>query len=280
MQTEYHVVPDVRHKRAYEIYSIDDVSTTNLDGGTVTEFQPFFACRHGRSTNVNPTYWHSKRTFSESKKDKGTEVWLTLVDLNFDPSKPASEVISVSTTCSNRDLPWELRNSGGESWGFQLEGQAPVKRIDPLVPPTLPCRIPEGEIRWRLISHLALNHFSITDGESGADALREILKLYDYNSVPATAQQIAGIEQVTSRRKTARISGGQSMGFCRGIEVEITFNPEQYVGVGAFLLASVLDKFIGLYASINSFTRLTTKMRNASEPFKVWPYRVGEQTIL
>ncbi len=279
-QTEYSVTPDVRNRRAFEVYSIDAVTSTNLDNSAVTEYQPFFACRHGRTSSLSPTYWHSKRVPSAIKNDRGTEVRLSLVDLNFDPSMPATEILSVATTCSNRDLPGELRTSGGESWGFQLEGQAPLKRIDPLVSPTLPSRIPEGELRWRLISHLALNHFSITGGESGADALRELLKLYDYNNSRATAQQIAGIDQISSRRKTARITGGASIGFCRGIELEITFDPEKYAGIGAFLMASVLDKFVGLYASINSFTRLSTRMRNSAEPFKVWPYRVGDQTVL
>ena len=279
-QTEYHVIPDVRHRRNYEVHSIDAVTSTDLNSGATTEYQPFFACRHGRAVDLAPTYWHSKRVPSAIKNDRGTEVWLSLVDLNFNPSLPPTEVLSLATTCSNRDLPGELRSSGGESWGFQLEGQAPINRIDPLVPPTLPCRLAEGELRWRLISHLALNHFSITDGEAGADALRELLKLYDYNNTRATTQQIAGIDSITSRRKTARITGGPAVGFCRGIELEITFDPEKYAGVGAFLLASVLDKFVGLYASINSFTRLSTRMSNMPEPFKVWPYRVGDQTIV
>lgn len=279
-QTEYHVIPDVRHRRAYEVYSIDDVTSTNLDTGAVTSYEPFFACRHGRSPDQAPTYWSWKRTPSTVKNDRGTEVWLSLVNLDFRPSLPAAEVLSLSTTCTNRDLPGELRTSGGEQWGFQLEAQAPIKRIDPLIPPTLPSRLPSGEHRWRLISHLALNHFSISDGAAGADALRELLKLYDYNNSRATSQQIAGIDSVTSRRKTARISGGPAMGFCRGVEIDIAFDPERYAGVGAFLLASVLDKFLGLYASINSFTRLSTRMRNAPEPFKVWPYRAGEQIIV
>ena len=279
-QTEYHVIPDVRHRRAYEVYSVDAVTSTDLNTSAISEYQPFYACRHGRTNEISPTYWHAKRIPSTFKNDRGTEVWLSLVDLGFNPTSPAVEVLSLSTTCSNRDLPGELRTSGGESWGFQLEGQAPIKRIDPLVPPTLPSRLPDGELRWRLISHLSLNHFSITDGEAGADALREILKLYDYNSSRSTSQQIAGIESVSSRRKTARITGGPSVGFCRGVELDITFDPEKYPGVGSYLLASVLDKFVGLYASINSYTRLTSRLKNAPEPFKVWPYRVGDQTIL
>ncbi|QDT55814.1 hypothetical protein Pan44_38620 [Caulifigura coniformis] len=278
--TDYHVIPDIRNRRAFEIYSIDEVTSTNLETGVITEYQPFFACRHGASEDTPASYWASKRLPSTVKNDRGTEVWLSLIDLNFDPSLPDAEVLSLRTTCSNRDLPGELRTHGGESWVFQLEGQAPIRRIEPLVPPSLPSRLPAGELRWRLISHLSLNHLSISDGVAGAAALREILKLYDYTNTRATAQQIAGIESVSSRRKTARIIGDAAIGFCRGLEIDLAFDPQKYPGVGTFLLASVLDKFLGLYANINSFTRLSTRFSNQAEPFKVWPYRVGDQTIL
>ena len=54
------------------------------------------------------------------------------------------------------------------------------------------------------MSHLALNHLSLADGERGAgdgglangsalEALREILKIYDYTDSPATRQRIAGL---------------------------------------------------------------------------------------
>lgn len=279
-RTEYHVVPDNRHGRAFEVYSINSITSTNANTGEITEYDPFFACRHGSTKDASATYWYSKRVPSTLKNDPGTETWISLVNLNFDPSRPADEVLSVSTTCSNRDLPEKLETSGGESWGFELEGQSPLKRIVPLILPTSALRVPFGELRWRLISHLALNHLSITDGDAGADTLRELLTLYDYSGSRTVAQQIAGIESVTSRRKTARITEGQTIGFCRGVEIDLSFDPDKYQGTGPYLMASVLEKFVGLYATMNSFTRLRTKMRNSDEPFKVWPYRVGEQTIV
>ena len=185
----------------------------------------------------------------------------------------------MSTTCTNRDLPSELRTAGGESWGFRLEAQAPLRQIIPIIPPTTALRLPWGELRWRLMSHLALNHFSIVEGDVGADAFRELLKLYDYGNNRASAQQIAGVKSISSRRKTARVGGGPVAGFCRGLEIEIQFDPEKYAGTGVYLLASVLDKFLPLYASVNSFTRLVTRFSESPEPFKVWPYRVGEQML-
>jgi type VI secretion system protein ImpG len=42
----------------------------------------------------------------------------------------------------------------------------------------------------------------------------------------------------------------------------------------------VLERFLGLYASINSFSQLVGKTRQAEAPFKKWPPRAGEQTLL
>jgi type VI secretion system protein ImpG len=40
--------------------------------------------------------------------------------------------------------------------------------------------VASGRFAWRLISHLSLNHLSLVDSgtESGAEGLREILRLY------------------------------------------------------------------------------------------------------
>jgi type VI secretion system protein ImpG len=263
-----------------EVYSIDSVYSTNLETGESIEYQPFFACRHASEARGRQPYWHARRAASPRKNDRGTDIYLSLVDLQFNPRLPPVDVLNVSTTCTNRDLPGELRTSGGESWGFNLEGQAPLRRIDPVVAPTLPARIPLDESRWRLVSHLSLNHLSIVDEQQGADALREILKLYDFTNSRVAAQHIAGIESVRSRRRTARLTDGLSAGFCRGVEITVEFDPEKYVGTGMYLFASVLDRFFGLYASINSFTRMIAGTKQSDEPFKRWPYRAGEQTLM
>lgn len=278
-KAEYHVLPDVRHPHALEVYSIDEVTSSNLDTGDSRTYRPFYSFRHGSRAREQSTYWYSSRRPSVRKNDPGTEVYLSLVDLNFNPTMPAADVLVIKTTCSNRNLPTNLRAAGGESWGFQLEGQAPYSKILPVVAPTQPNRLPFGESRWRLISHLALNHLSITDDEDGGEALREILRLYDYACTRVTEQHISGIVSVKSSRGTARISDGTARGFCRGIEVDIEFDHEKFAGGGLFLISAVLDRFLGLYTSINSFTRLSCHVADEKRPFKIWPYRAGYQTL-
>ncbi|MBO0155351.1 type VI secretion system baseplate subunit TssF, partial [Vibrio parahaemolyticus] len=64
-----------------------------------------------------PRYWHATRRPAEETSvfgDQGTEVHLSLVDLDFRPSSPASWTLEVETTCLNRDLPHDLPFGGDQ----------------------------------------------------------------------------------------------------------------------------------------------------------------------
>ncbi len=280
-KTEYRVVPDVRAPDAYEVYSIESIEGTDIAGSRVVQYEPHFACRHGAAPNAQPAYWHMRRERSPRAGDAGTDVYVSLVDLSFEPVRAGDEVLTIHATCTNRNVPSELRAAGAEAWGIQVDGQAPVvSPVHLVVPPTTSTRPPGEESRWRLVSHLSLNHLSITSDVDGVDALREILKLYDLTGSAVTARQIAGLVGVRSRRSTARVVEGLSSAFCRGVEIDVEFDAHQYAGTGAFLFATILERFLPLYASINSFTRLTARYRGATQPFRRWPCRVGEQPPL
>ena len=64
------------------------------------------------------------------------------------------------------------------------------------------------------------------------------------------------------------------------MEVTIEFDEEKYIGSGVFLFACVLERFLGLYTSINSFTQLVARTKQDREPFKTWPPRAGEQGLI
>jgi type VI secretion system protein ImpG len=276
---EYQVIPDARFHRGMEVYSIDSVQSTNVDTQETVRYRPFYSFQHGGDESQQ-TFWYPARRPSPRGEEHGTEMYLSLVDLNFNPRLPPAEVLTLQTTCTNRDLPVQLRTSGGEHWEFQLDGQAPLRRITPLVGPTAPARMPIDEGRWRLISHLSLNHLSIVDAADGAEALREILRLYDFVKNKVSSQHIAGIQSVSSRRGVAPITDGTGAGFCRGVEVTIDFDEEKYAGSGVFLFAMVLERFLGLYASLNSATRLVATSKQRQGIIKRWPYRAGDKTLL
>ena len=60
----------------------------------------------------------------------------------------------------------------------------------------------------------------------------------------------------------------------------IELDEEKYVGTGTFLFASVLERFLGAYASINSFTRLVARSRQGEGVIKRWPPRAGDRTLI
>jgi type VI secretion system protein ImpG len=211
----------------------------------------------------------------------GSEVYLSLVDLDFRPTRPATDVLTVRATCTNRDLPG-LLPFGDPDGDFSLEGAAPVRAVTCLTKPSPTLRPPLGHgAQWRLISHLSLNYLSPVEwgGERDPEVLREILTLYDFSGSPAIQQQISGLTGVTSKQVMRRIRSPYGSGFARGIEATLEFDESRYVGSGVYLFAAVLEKFLGLYVSINSFSELvaTTRQRGL---LKRWPPRSGHQTLL
>ena len=190
--------------------------------------------------------------------------------------------MAVHATCTNRDLPGRLP-FGDRDGDFEVETTAPLARVHSLKKPTATLRPPlRHAAHWRLISHLSLNHLSIVEGgmEGSPEALREILMLYNFMDSSATRKQIAGVEKVSSRRVVRQTGSRIGSGFVRGIETTIEFDEEQYVGSGLFLFAAVLERFLGLYSSVNSFNQLAARVKQREGYLKRWPPRAGEQVIL
>ena len=278
-QTEYRVVPDQRHPKAAEVYSIDRVVATGSDGAKV-RYAPFYGTTHGVSEDDQRQYWKITRR-SAPRSNPGSEVFLSLVDLDLEPSVSEKWVVHVETTCLNRDLPNRLPFGGGEPRLRLGEGAAAIEQIECLTAPTATLRPPTGQGGiWRLVSHLSLNHLSITEKKQGAAALREILKLYDFRDSAETRAMIDGILSVESRPMTARVPGQGGGALARGVEVTMVLDEKRFAGSGVFLFSAVLERFLALYCNLNSFTRLVVKLRGREGVLRKWQPRAGEKRLL
>jgi type VI secretion system protein ImpG len=279
-RSEYRVIPDVDRQWAHEIYSIDEVTSTGPFLGDPVEYEPFYSLRHATGQPDPSAYWFASRRPPEGGQDAGTEVYLSFVNAAFRPAVPPVEAVSVRATCTNRDLPERLA-FGGNQGDFELHGHGMVGRVARCLRKPTPTRRPwTGHgAQWRLISHLALNHLSLADSGQGVESLREILRLYDFADDAVSRQQIHGIRRVSSRPVAGRVRGRVDPVACLGIEVTVEFDDEQYVGSGVFLLASVLERFFGMYAAINSFSQLVATTRREGL-LKRWPPRAGNRTLL
>ena len=282
-KTEYRVIPDRHRQSSMEVYSVESVKSTPTYSEEPLVYQPFYSFRHTQP-DQNCFWYAHRRPALESDSDmpkraddEGTEVYLSLVDLDFKPTNPPVELLSVRVKCTNRDfvsrLPWR------KEWG-ELRGEGlPLVEARCIVSPTPTARPPlGGNLQWRLISHLSLNYLSIVQ-DGGKEALQEILRLYAFSDTEDINKRIAGITGLKSESSVARVLFTSGVAFCRGLDVELEFDEEQYAGSGVFLLASVLERFFGLYSALNSYSRLTARTRRRGV-LKRWPARIGEQRVL
>ncbi len=283
---EYPVTPDVRSPRSFEVHSIRSVSMVRRGTETVG-CEPIFTYRHG-SDSGEGVYWYAARRAALRKDDSGTDLFVSLVDERVGRlDEPPGDVLHIDALCTNRSLPARLA-FGDPNGDLDVQGRPGVKRIAVLRQLTEPLRPPlSGAARWRLVSHLALNHLSLNAHSSSRepdtralDALREILKLYDFVDRDETRKRISGLVGLRARPIVRRVGRGAAAGFARGSEVDLILDPEPLAGTGAFLLASVLEAFLGLYTTANSFTQTVARTRPGEGVLKRWPPRAGEMQLL
>ncbi len=133
-----------------------------------------------------------------------------------------------------------------------------------------------GEIAWRLINMLSLNHLGLVDRgpEEGAVALRETLMLFADLSDGATERRIRGVRSLRARPIVRRIRTAQGAAAARGLELTVLIDDKAFEGSGAFLMGAALDRFFAEYVAINHFTQTVVRTTERGEIMR-WPPRLG-----
>ena len=275
---EYPVVPDVRHFSTTEIFSLDELTAHDPRSHAFVKYQPFYSLRHSAPQPSHHAFWHIRRSASEVNDDLPTQVHVSLTGLDGEPFVSDAAVLSARCTCTNSHLPAKLP-VGQEGGDFQLEGVSALRTITALRRPTPTIRSPLGNSTlWNAISHLSLNYLSLL--EEGKEPLQEILRLYNFSDAPHLRNQIAGIKTVKSKREFGIVRSESGASLARGTRVEMEFDEDQFAGGGVFLFSSVLENFLGLYVSINSFSQLVASTIQRKEVMREWPPRAGNQILV
>lgn len=280
---DYRVVPDARQPRAFEVHSLSSVTAIDSDREEKV-YHPFYSVRHAGEQRQRRGFYHLHRrrsALSGGSQDLATETFLSLVDLDFQPDQGDSTVLDVRALCTSRNLPQRLEFGGGRP-KLQLLHGGPLEPPKCVTQPRVTLRPPlEKGTYWRLISHLSLGHVSLFDSGEGSTAIREILGLYDFVGKGDSQQRIDSIRSVKCSPGVARCqtpAGGSTL--CRGLDLMVTIDEERLSSGGAYLLGCVLERFLSLYASINSFTRTTLRSSLREQDVARWPARSGRQTFL
>jgi type VI secretion system protein ImpG len=287
---EFHVVADRTRPMDYEIYELSDVLGHFHGSNEEQRFLPFYADFHS-DIGTSQAYYSCRREprlLSEKQKKHGprtgyigSELFLSLVDPREAPYRADLRQLSMQALCTNRDLPI-LMPLGDKQSDFSLGIAAPLESIRCVRGPSRPYgMLAEGSTAWRLISHLALNHYSLVNAapDEGAGALREMLELYAANADSAMRRQIDGLKSVNVKALTARLPFPGPICFGRGLEIALEIDETAFEGGSAFIFGKVMERFLARHASLNSFTQTTLRSPSRGVIMRGEP-RCGKRAIL
>ena len=288
-ETEHHLIPDRNRSMDFEIHSVQRLMGIAADGITLVPVQPLYHNAHRGLANAQSCYYtlqRRQRLYSTQQlmtgartSYTGTECFVSLTNGRGSASLPDLRQLDVHALCTNRDLPLQVAFGKGRT-DLLLDGSAPVEVIRCITGPTVPRPSPAfGDTSWKLINHLSLNYLSLSNGQSSAEMLRELLGLYANPEDPIIARQIEGLMAVSYRPVVERIPGAGPIGYGRGLRIELIMDDAAFEGVGCVVLASVLERFFARYVSINSFARTELRSHTRGE-IKLWPLRTGSRQII
>ena len=240
------------------------------------------------------TYNRQRRGLSQSERRvggtrfryEGTETWVTFYE---PPEAEPANLLFVKTLCSNRHLPEVLPM--GEATFHLLDDR--IITMTPKVGPTNPReavaeleaegphRMTAGDNYWRLISLISLSYrgFVGPDGTGNVEALREVMRLFSDVSDQLTEAQIGALSAVSARPRTRTIQRKDGFHPARGMEVTLKFDEDLMDPAMIVTLSAALDRFLGDYAAVNTFTQCVVT-NSKGNVLKVWPPRGGSGPLL
>jgi len=301
-RTEYVVTPDSSPLTHYEIQQITEVFAHYAGSQDKVRVHPLYALPEGIVRPRQALYYTSRRKqrrvtaderrFGTQHRYRGTETFISIYEPEESEDSRRAQRLQIRTLCSNRHLP-EYLPIAQQQDDFFLCDDVTIT-LNCIAGPTRPResmaeleksaahRAQAGDVYWRLISYLSLNHYGLEDTNArggGGASLREMLSLFADISDSITEAQLQGIRGVETRPVTRTISRGDGFHAARGIEVRVTLDEAAFEGSGIILLGAVLDRFLAEYASVNSFTQTIVASVQRGD-VKTWPPRTGRGPLL
>lgn len=282
----------------YDVFSVNDVTSQHRDlqwktaqtasQGTLNKRPELSGKRHWlRFEGYNHQVEYSKQKdvvyyrhrSQAALLDQGLDHFISFVHEDggyADTTGLENDVVTVSLTCTNRDLPVYLRVGDVNTAPGKNAAVASLRNVTHPTEPLYP--VTGGELHWALIASVNLNYFSLLDKE----ALVQVLKTYDRRGIesPQKARlselKLRAIEHLETRPVDYLFKGVP----VRGLASTLRIDPRPFVCEGEiYLLGEVLSHFFSLYASVNSFHELVVVNTKSQETWE-WQERVGQHPLI
>ena len=264
--------PEPNH---FEVFSVDRVTGLAPGSGRRREYLPFHSFRHGMGVgDARAVYYKVTRKPAIGKPN--SDCYVGFVTAEERGVLPETEAVSLELTCTNRRIAESLKPGDINRHTDSSPSFVEFRNLTPPTPSVMPDL--EGDLHWRLISHLSLNFASLSSPETlrGLLGLYNFQALYDRQASRANELRLEAIAKVEAS-PAERLFKGAPM---RGIHTRIELQEDRFASEGElYLFASVLEEFLALYVTVNAFSQLTVRGAQRGEVY-AWRPRVGRQTML
>src|SRR5574337_24916 len=238
---DFHVSVDRTRPMDFEVHSVLGVTGYGVGEHTERRFLPFYAAYHTEAASHDAYFslQREPRLLSDGQRRDGprssyigSEVFVSIVDAREAPYPDDLQQLGVRALCTNRDLPLLL--GGASAAELTLEGTAPIRAVRVIKGPSRPLSaLREGNVAWRLVNQLSLNHLSLLDAnpDEGAAALREMLRLHVHEADSAQHKQIEGLRSVRTAPVVRRLPMPGPIAFGRGMRIDLEVDELSFQGV-------------------------------------------------
>ncbi|HHR6132080.1 TPA: type VI secretion system baseplate subunit TssF [Providencia alcalifaciens] len=279
---EYPIVPDAHQRTQIDVWAIQDVFVKRqLDSGVENiAIPPLLAAgSHIHGLKEPGLRWQSVRKEVVSAGTPTYQTFIAFSEQNEKIAKPNADTVTINVLCSNHTLAHQLQYGHSEG-DFESNASIAGLHITALTHP-LPQILPAGQSsrHWRFLSLLSLN-YQLFGSQNGAQRLIDMLTLYHMDESARKNPLLGLINDLKCEPITARLIRSDPHSLARGIGLTLTFAPEAHKEPEYFLLCNLLDRLFALYAPVNSFTRLTTRIENDELLTREWPIRAGRLSWL
>lgn len=268
---EYEIRPYGLPPDHSEVFSIEKVTGTVLESGASIEYRPF-------QDLMGKTLSSSERAYRTIRRPslvgRRMETHLGLI---YEPGEiPGDQTLSVRINATNRSLPESLKP--GEI-SRSLDSSPERLSFSNLTVPTPHIPPPQGDaLYWRVLSQIGINFLSLAD----AGKLRSLLGIYLFpmernrTMEEANRRRLESIEEVRVGSESRLIRGV----LLRGSRITVRCRGDGFADFyDLSLFAEILNEFLSVYASINTFIALEVEDTLTGDKITC-PQRMGTQSLI
>jgi type VI secretion system VasI/ImpG family protein len=284
---ERQVIADRARPLDFEVYRLLDVKSHGQEASDVRELTPLYDYAGQLYDWSDALFFvtrmrHRRLSTREQRIRRrddyvGTETWISLSAPGRSDRLDEITELSIRALVTNRELAGMIRINATP---LVADG-IPVRAVSLLRAPTKP-RPPLGigDAAWRVIGHLTPNYTGFArDPDGRPDMLRNHLALYGRADEPALRREVDGIRAVHGSQVSRRDPDRARPAFVRGTHLRIVLDEANYENGRIFLFSAVVERFLGDFAGINSFTE--TSFESLQQGMLVqWPPRLGQRPTI